>query len=477
MNKIFYIGLFILFIMAGCGENSSAPSETLKQPLNLSAQLQDQLVVLLQWDDTNDTETGYIIQRREESGNYSDIAVLDSDSEEYFDNDVTTNTTYYYRVAAVRDGYQSDWSNSAIMHTPEDAEAPSGLYIIELSTNQVILGWNDNRSGENGFIIQRKEGYGSFAYLDEVGSNVVQYTDQTVESITTYSYRIAAKIGTQYTGWSDIISITTPPDVDGFEFGEEGSFEIFTWNLKEFPINEETTVGYVVEIINQTDPDIIALQEIGSSYHFDLVLDQLEGWTGYKADGASYNIDLAYLFKADVISVESVYEIYEDDYYYFPRSPLVAEIEFDGVDIVVINNHLKASSGSENEARRRQACIMLEEYISTYHDYDNVIMLGDLNDSLIDEGYDNVFNSFLEYPEKYTFTDINIAEGNQSYWSYPSWPSHLDHILITNELFDEFEADGSDIQTIRVDIYLDGGFDEYEYNVSDHRPVGLKIEF
>ena len=73
--------------------------------------------------------------------------------------------------------------------------------------------------------------------------------------------------------------------------------------------------------------------------------------------------------------------------------------------------------------------------------------------------------------------DMNIAAGSVSNWSFPTWPSHLDHILITNELFDEFENFGSSIQTIKIEDYLDGGWNEYETYISDHRPVGLRLVF
>ena len=66
---------------------------------------------------------------------------------------------------------------------------------------------------------------------------------------------------------------------------------------------------------------------------------------------------------------------------------------------------------------------------------------------------------------------MEIAQGSNSDWSYPNWPSHLDHILITNELFDMFDY----IETIRIDHFMDGGFNEYDQYVSDHRPVALKI--
>ena len=78
---------------------------------------------------------------------------------------------------------------------------------------------------------------------------------------------------------------------------------------------------------------------------------------------------------------------------------------------------------------------------------------------------------------EYSFSDMEIAEGSSVYWSYPSWPSHLDHILITNELFDEFILEDSDVQTLCVDDILDGGWSEFDDRVSDHRPVGLKLAF
>ena len=69
---------------------------------------------------------------------------------------------------------------------------------------------------------------------------------------------------------------------------------------------------------------------------------------------------------------------------------------------------------------------------------------------------------------------MDIANGNSSNWSYPSWPSHLDHILITNELFDELQHNSTVIETIKVDDYV-GGWSSYDTNISDHRPVAMKF--
>lgn len=105
-----------------------------------------------------------------------------------------------------------------------------------------------------------------------------------------------------------------------------------------------------------------------------------------------------------------------------------------------------------------------------------MVVLGDLNDILTDDVDHNVFQTFIDDASNYLFADMDIAQGNSSDWSYPSWPSHIDHLLITNKLFVEFENENSDIQTIPVDDYLSGGFWEYDANISDHLPVGLKVQ-
>ena len=150
------------------------------------------------------------------------------------------------------------------------------------------------------------------------------------------------------------------------------------------------------------------------------------------------------------------------------------EVEWNGTKITIINNHLKAFSDEESEERRRQGCILLENYIVQNLSNENVVLLGDLNDSLLDSEINNVFNPFLNNSSLYEFADISIANGNSSEWSLPP-SAHFDHILITNELFDEFGSVNSEIRTLKIDEYLDDGFSEYDDNISNHRPVGIKL--
>ena len=48
--------------------------------------------------------------------------------------------------------------------------------------------------------------------------------------------------------------------------------------------------------------------------------------------------------------------------------------------------------------------------------------------------------------------------------------------MVTNELFSDLQSVETIVQTVRVDNYLIGGFSMYDYYISDHRPVGMKIK-
>jgi hypothetical protein len=82
---------------------------------------------------------------------------------------------------------------------------------------------------------------------------------------------------------------------------------------------------------------------------------------------------------------------------------------------------------------------------------------------------------FLELPEDYLFADMPIAQGPSSGWSFPGWPSHLDHLLISDELFNDFNAPSTEVACLDIAAHMSGGWSEYDYNVSDHRPVAIQM--
>ena len=185
-----------------------------------------------------------------------------------------------------------------------------------------------------------------------------------------------------------------------------------------------------------------------------------------------------------MLYIFDIYTILDDEEYYFSyRSPYVLEISFNNKSFVIINNHFKCCGDGildlnnyyDEENRRFIATQLLHEYINNYYNQHNVIILGDLNDSITDVENENVFMNILN-DEYFLFTDTEIAYGSTSNWSYPTWPSHIDHIIITNELFSEFSFEESYVTTLKIDEDLDGGWLEYELNISDHRPLLLSLK-
>lgn len=255
---------------------------------------------------------------------------------------------------------------------------------------------------------------------------------------------------------------------DSTYIGTDQTLDIITWNLKEFPLAGDLTIESVSWMIEILNPDFIAFQEMWNVTAYNQLKNSLDGWEGYRSKNKSSDIPV--LYKTSTIQLNNVQEIYVNDWWAFPRSPLVADITFMENDYTIINNHLKAFGGEENEARRLEACIKLKEYIDNNLADDNVILLGDLNDEITDPVSENVFGCFIDDPDNFQFADMGIAEGSSYYWSYPSWPSHIDHILITNELFDELG--NSKILTLRIGDY----YQNYSTTISDHRPVLIKLE-
>tara|TARA_S200000501_G_scaffold155619_1_gene146823 strand:- start:15616 stop:16635 length:1020 start_codon:yes stop_codon:yes gene_type:complete len=264
-------------------------------------------------------------------------------------------------------------------------------------------------------------------------------------------------------------------------FGDDNSLDIATWNIEWFPKNNQVTIDYVVEIIQQLDLDIIAIQEIDNEVMFDQMMNTLQAYSGYYQSG--WFAGLGFIYKTEVIEINDIYEIYTTSTYWnaFPRSPMVMDIDFMEKNYLIINNHFKCcgdgiidfNDPSDEETRRHTAINLIKEYIDNNLDNKRVIILGDLNDNIAEAPANNVFQEILDDSVNYFFADLEIARGNISEWSYPNWPSHIDHILITNEIFNEINT--MEVKTIKIDDYLGGGWYEYDQNISDHRPVAMKI--
>lgn len=245
------------------------------------------------------------------------------------------------------------------------------------------------------------------------------------------------------------------------------SFDIVTWNIEHFPKEGASTISLLAEIIPTLNADIIGVQEIGSATNFNLLLAALPGWSGVISPTGS--IKTGYLYKTSEVTVSAVtYPLVDASA--FPRSPMfiTATHTPTGQEVTLINLHLKCCDDDDSIPRRKSASDKLKAYIDANLSNKAVVMLGDYNEDITQPEGNNVFKNFVDDDVNYEFADMTIAECSSAYWSYPSWPSQLDHILVTNELFSKIK----DTRVLRLNE-CEGSY----YNIiSDHRPVLLRLE-
>lgn len=266
------------------------------------------------------------------------------------------------------------------------------------------------------------------------------------------------------------------PDETEMEVGDPGKLEsecypafeadelnVATWNVKFFPLSGNSTLDRVKAIVEDLDADIIAVQEIAEPEEFLALAAELDGWQAVYSN-VRFNQELGYLYKeAAFTSFGELTQLFGDDSNAFPRQVVrVDATHVSGLEVTFMTLHLKCcgGSGSSEQLRREAASIRLKTYIDSNLEDKAVIVLGDYNDGISEA--DTPFQNFKDDPN-YRFADQEIGDGGEANWSYPSWPSHLDHILISNELFEMVRG----VQTINPELCVAN----YASRVSDHFPV------
>ena len=272
-------------------------------------------------------------------------------------------------------------------------------------------------------------------------------------------------------------------NIENLNFGSDSTLDVMTWNIEAFPKAGQTTMDSVRKIIEALDMDIIGVQEINDTTAFKAMMLGINGYSGYAK--LNYLVGLGFIYKTSSIEINSIYEIFNAPQYWnnFPRAPIVMDMNYMNERYILIVNHLKCcgdgiidlGNTNDEENRRIEAVVDLKNYVDLNFPNVKTIILGDLNDEITDAPTANVFQPILNDPSNYAFADNAIAVGPSSNWSYPTWPSHLDHFIITNELFYETQNNGSYVQTLKLESEFAAGWQSYETLVSDHRPVAMKI--
>ncbi len=247
------------------------------------------------------------------------------------------------------------------------------------------------------------------------------------------------------------------------------TLDILTWNLHDFPGKGDASVDNVSGLIRDLDADLIALQEITNTAGFQELLSRLPDYQGII--NTSGDLNLAFLWKKNQFpEVGTFRSLFEDDPYIFPRPPLLITVR-DALqhEFTLINVHLKCCEGSENEYRRKTALHKIKAYLDDSLGSEPLVILGDFNREVNPSDGTDIFYEFSSDSIHYRFADGDIIRNDPVDGSFPSWPSHLDHIIVSDEIFKNTLP--------AICIKPDLCDSTYFTIISDHRPVLLQLDY
>ncbi|MGM0598000.1 MAG: endonuclease/exonuclease/phosphatase family protein [Myxococcota bacterium] len=361
--------------------------------------------------------------------------------------------------------------------------APENFQGQLLDINNILLSW-DETPGASAYKVEFRNSAGPFQIIP--GGGEVKDTEIRHENLSpfaNYFYRVSSLNSKEVSEPTEVLNVHTHLPWERLGFGEDSKFDIGTFNIQHFPRAGSITVEQAATALNNLELDIIVFQEIEDSHSFNEMLEK-SGYNGYLSNSAAFDVNQAVAYDKQSVELLKVEEIFLDDILLFPRPLLVMEFSWkESNPFWVVNLHLKCcgdgiideSQYDDEEYRRIRAISKLASWIEMYHPDDPVIVIGDWNDDITEPDYKNVFLPLFDSEEGWFFADMEIATDNNALWSYPSYPSHLDHICLSDEYENIFSAPETLVEVIPLHHYYYNGFNDFESSLSDHLPLAISL--
>jgi hypothetical protein len=222
---------------------SMAPSPGAPTGLNNTASGTTNLS--LAWTDNADNESGFLLERSTDGLSFLQVASLPENSVTYIDDNLQSNTLYYYRVKAWNSSASSGYSNVAVATTAQAPTYIDQLIDSELSAGGIVSGSFVNTHALHDAsesiteIVSWTAAPNRFSYLEHYWSIQVQpgasHTLQALVSTTaptqsfTFAYSTTPVIlSVDNTVWTDMFIVsaqnpgakqfTLPPSLSGTVF-------------------------------------------------------------------------------------------------------------------------------------------------------------------------------------------------------------------------------------------------------------------
>ncbi|WP_186579673.1 5'-nucleotidase C-terminal domain-containing protein [Aquibacillus kalidii] len=346
--------------------------------------------------------------------------------------------------------------------------------------------------------------------------------DGTINGVVTYTYQ-NFKILTDVDALPQLIESEYNQEVTDI-VKENDELTIATYNMENYHAGETEKTEKISESIVTSlhSPDILGLVEVqdndgptdsgtvDASQSYEALIQAIEAnggptyqWTDIapenKADGGQPggNIRVGFLYNPERVTLAegdkgSATEAvgYENGSltlnpgridptngaFDSSRKPLAAQFEFNGEDVIVINNHFNSKGGDQpifgknqppvlgSEAQRLDIANVVNGFIQDVQNENpqaNVVVMGDLNDFEFSKPLQTLKGDIL------TSLIETVPNAERFTYNYQGNSQVLDHVLVTNNLAAEAEVDI---------VHINSAFMEEHGRASDHDPVLAQLD-
>lgn len=286
--------------------------------------------------------------------------------------------------------------------------------------------------------------------------------------------------------FAGIFKTQTLSSQNRFEAAQETlEFKITTWNTEWLscsqngPTDEQLQINNVVAVIKSISPDVLALQEVGTSDLYttiDTIVRKLGSeWGGsivvstkdncYQNQGIIYKKSRVILQSASFITNGGTSSDWSGG-----RYPALYNIELIAgnttIPVALINIHAKAFNDAPSYSRRKSASLALKTLLDgSSYNTKKIILLGDFNDYLT--GTQCSSCSPAESPYKNFVDDTQNFKCLTTALYDPAYSSPvIDNIIISNELIDSYKNNSTQREESATQV-----ISNYRNTTSDHVPV------
>ena len=297
---------------------------------------------------------------------------------------------------------------------------------------------------------------------------------------------------------------------------KEDSFDVVTWNIEWFgdennspaagnPLSDPIQRDSVLTVLLELDADVYTVQEIADDALFIELVNALPGYDYVLSDafsnpqGTPPFQKLGFIYKTSTVTpkesralLTSIHPLYNggDDsalvnypstttrFFASGRLPflMTADVTINNVtqEISLIGLHARANSGNDSQNRydmRKYDVEVLKDSLDVQFADKKFILFGDYNDDVDETVADitSTISSFEEYVNDTTrYQIVTDTLSEQGFRSFVFRENMIDHIAISNELFDAY-LDGS--ATVHYEFYDN----DYTTTSSDHFPVSARL--